>query len=93
MLLHHIKGKVFVGFKVLTMMIMKSMIFFVTVCSLVEVHQQCACHLLVLVSCVAFSSVLEMEAISFGKRLVDFYHATSHYNPEDCTLEKMFVYG
>jgi hypothetical protein len=48
MLLHHVKGKVFVGFEVLTVVIMKSTIFWVvTVCSLVEVHEHSACHLLV----------------------------------------------
>jgi hypothetical protein len=39
---------VFVGFEVLTVVIMKSTIFWVvTVCGLVEAHQHSACHMLV----------------------------------------------
>jgi hypothetical protein len=39
-----------------------------------------------LVSCLAYSSTLKMEAICFSKMSVDFQHTTWPYAPEDSTL-------
>jgi hypothetical protein len=41
----------------------------------------------VLVSCVAYSLTLKMEAIYFSEMVVDFHHITQHYIPEDRTLQ------
>jgi hypothetical protein len=43
-----------------------------------------ACHLL-LVSCLAFPSTLNMEAIC-SSETSGYPHTKQHYNPEDCTL-------
>jgi hypothetical protein len=39
-----------------------------------------------LVSCLAYSSTLKMEAVCFSKTVVDFQRTTWHYIPEDSNL-------
>jgi hypothetical protein len=71
-----------VGFEVLTEVVMKSYIFRrITPCSLLA-----TCF--TLVSCLAYSSTMKMEATCSSETSVDFQRTTRHYIPEDKTLLK-----
>jgi hypothetical protein len=63
-----------VGFEVLTAVSTKMAVFWVVLCSLVEVNQ---CFLLI---------VLMMEAARTSETLVNVYQTTRRYNPEESYL-------
>jgi hypothetical protein len=65
------------GSDVLIAMAMKSVIF----CDI----NQAACFMLV--SCLAYSSILKMEAIRSSETSIDFHRTTRHYIREDRTLK------
>jgi hypothetical protein len=70
-----------VGFEVLTAVVMKSANFWdITLCSLLPAFT--------LVSCLAYSSTLKMEAICCSETSVDFQWTTWRYMPEVSTLNK-----
>jgi hypothetical protein len=73
----------YIGFDVVTAVVMKSFISLdVTSCSLVKVNRRyklVSC--LMLVSCLAYSSVLKMEATYFSETLIDFHRAKRSYVP------------
>jgi hypothetical protein len=45
-----------------------------------------------LVSYLAYSSTLKMEAVCSSEMLVDFHQATWHYIPEDRILPNIFLF-
>jgi hypothetical protein len=65
----------YIGFMVLTAVVMKSTFFWL-----------CLLSAFVLVSYSAYSSTLKMEAICSSETSVDFQRATRRYIPEDSTL-------
>jgi hypothetical protein len=82
-----------IGFEVLTAVVMKSCIFWdVTPCSPSEarIKQRALVALLtdcfMLLSCLAYSGTMNMEATCSSKTSVDFHQITQGYIPEDRTL-------
>jgi hypothetical protein len=96
-------GQFFVGFEVFTAVIAKSYIFWdVTLYSTVKVsrrfrgtyclhlQQSSTCCLLLLVSCLTYSSTLKMEAVHCSETSVDFHRTTRrHISGNKTLLEKL----
>jgi hypothetical protein len=77
-------GCFFVGFEVLTAVVMKSSIFRdIMLCSALLA----TCFMLV--SCLAYSLTLKMATYS-SKMMVDFQQVTQRYIPEDIPLQTVF---
>jgi hypothetical protein len=77
-----------VGCEVLTVVVMKSTIFWdITLCNPLKVIAELSLPpAFMLVSCLAYSLTLKMEAIYSSEMSVDFQWTTQHYIPEDSTL-------
>jgi hypothetical protein len=71
-------------FEVLTSVVMKcTIIWDITPCSPLKAPA------FTLVSCLAYSSTLKMEAICFSETSVDFQRNTQRYIPEDSTFREI----
>jgi hypothetical protein len=76
----------YVGFEVLTAVVMKSTIFWdITPCSPLKV-KLCLPLAFTLVSCSAYSSTLKMLAICSSETVIDFQRTTRRYIPEESIL-------
>jgi hypothetical protein len=84
-----LNGSWFVGFAVLTAVVMKSTIFWdIMPCSPLKVNRELP-PAFTLVSCLAYSSTLKVEAICSSETSVRFQRTTRRYIPGDSTLRNL----
>jgi cobalamin biosynthesis protein CobD/CbiB len=78
-----------VGFEVLTVVVMKSAIFWdITMCSLYIQPTAVFANVFMLASCLAYSSTLKMKATCSSETSVDFQQTYTALYPRDRTLQE-----